>query len=510
MDSESLARLLQDFLSGSRDAVVLEDGGVIFDLSQAKYSVAAEYGKCLLQFWSAERNAVRRVVEAEVKNDVLKLLVQRLGQARPSKLEICRERDRRTPSERHSARALYRRRLQRVLERTFPEWRLAHLSSAMDLERSFGPIYARGLLTKGRSAFALLGVNQEETQASIDAALTFGILWLDNCRQSQSGKTVVEGLQLLVPRGHAALARARMARLDAHAAKWRLYEFNQREDSLVETDCTDRGNIATRLVHCPDEVAARERFAGPIAQIRALIPEAEAVVLSGAEIAFRLYGLEFARARLAHETGSFRSMQEIVFGLGPEERVLDERNAAEFTRLVHSAGEVRHADGPRDHPLFRMHPERWLESLVMRNVGDLDERLDPSCLYSQVPAFSASDRAMIDVLTATREGRLAVVELKADEDIHLPLQGLDYWSRVQWHQARGEFQRFGYCPGRELSAEAPLLFLVAPALHVHPATDTLLQYVSPEIDWTLIGIDERWRHGVRSVFRKRGRDLAAA
>ena len=68
---------------------------------------------------------------------------------------------------------------------------------------------------------------------------------------------------------------------------------------------------------------------------------------------------------------------------------------------------------------------------------------------------------------------------------------------------RGEFQRFGYFPERELSAESPLLFLVAPALHVHPATDTLLRYVSPEIEWTVVGIDERWRDGVRAVFRKR-------
>ena len=144
---------------------------------------------------------------------------------------------------------------------------------------------------------------------------------------------------------------------------------------------------------------------------------------------------------------------------------------------------------------------------MVEDVAAVDERLDSASLYSQVPAFSASDRAMIDVLTTTREGRLAVVELKADEDIHLPLQGLDYWSRVAWHHARGEFQRFGYFPGRELSAEQPLLFLVAPALHVHPATDTLLRYVSPEIEWALVGIDERWRNGVRGVFRKRDRSV---
>jgi len=52
-----------------------------------------------------------------------------------------------------------------------------------------------------------------------------------------------------------------------------------------------------------------------------------------------------------------------------------------------------------------------------------------------------------------------------------------------------------------------LLFLVAPALHVHPATDTLLHYISPEIEWTVVGIDERWRTGVRAVFRKRPRDM---
>jgi hypothetical protein len=150
-----------------------------------------------------------------------------------------------------------------------------------------------------------------------------------------------------------------------------------------------------------------------------------------------------------------------------------------------------------------------LESLVIHDVTALDERLDASYVYSQVPAFPAADRAMIDVLTTTLQGRLAVLELKADEDLHLPLQGLDYWSRVQWHHARGEFQHFGYFPGRELSPERPLLFFVAPALHVHPVTDTLLHYLSPAIDWTLVGIDERWREGVRPVFFKRPESLHA-
>jgi hypothetical protein len=149
-----------------------------------------------------------------------------------------------------------------------------------------------------------------------------------------------------------------------------------------------------------------------------------------------------------------------------------------------------------------MHPERWLESLVARDLSLLDDRLLPAPAYSQVPAFSAADRAMIDVLGVTRDHRLAVVELKAEEDIHLPLQGLDYWARVHWHHVRGEFTQFGYFPGVQLAPLAPVLVLAAPVLHVHPATDTLLRYISSEVDWTLVGIGERWRDRVRVIFRK--------
>jgi hypothetical protein len=496
-------RTVEDFLTCACDAVIIEDGAVVFDLAQSRYSISGEHNKCLLHLWSAERNLVRRVLEAEVKNEILRLAVQRLGHAKPTRLEICRERDRRTPTAKRAARVAYQRVLHRVLQRRFPGFTVDRLITSMDLERSFGPVYTRGLLHRGQSAFAVLGVNGQETQGSIDAALTFGILWLDACRVAKAGKFAVEGLKIFLPAGASGLTRERMAHLNPESAKWQLYELEEREENLKELDISDCGNIATRLVHATDEATVQARFADAVARVRELMSEVEVATLSPAEIAFRCHGLEFARARLAHEPASLLSTAEIVFGVGAQERILTDANIAAFVQLVRSIGEVRHPEGPRDHPLWRLHPERWLESLVVREVGAVDERLDPACLYSQVPAFSASDRAMIDVLSVTRDGRLAVVELKADEDIHLPLQGLDYWARVAWHHARGEFQRFGYFPGRELCADTPLLFLVAPALHVHPATDMLLHYISPAVDWMLLGIDERWREGVRVVFRKR-------
>ena len=507
MDGDALTRSLQDFLAESPEAVVVEGGEVIFDFTTAKYACRAEHGKCLLHLWSDERNTVRRVLDIEVKNGAIRLSVQRFGQSRPSVMEICRNRDRRTPTAKKAARATYHRLLQRVLERSFPDYTPGRLSTAADLERSFGPVYTRGELRRGNSCWAVLGVNAQETQGAIDASVTFGLLWLDACRSQ--ARALVEGLKLFVPAGRSAIARERMALLNHQAARFELYELEEREGSIEPVDCRDRGNIATRLVRAPDEPMVRSRFAGSIARVAELAPEAEIRVLSSTELAFRLHGLEFARAQMAQAPG-FRNVEEIVFGAGPYQAALTDENAAEFAGFVRAVRAARRPDGQRANPLWRMQPERWLESLVARDVSALDSRLDPACVYSQVPAFSASDRAMIDVLTLSRERRLAVVELKADEDIHLPLQGLDYWARVEWHRARGEFQKYGYFPGIEIAPTPPLLLLVAPALRVHPATDTLLRYIAPEIECELVGIGEKWRDGIRVVFRKRRETLFAA
>jgi len=146
MTPEALIRVVEDFLAEARDAVVLDDGAVLFDRAQPKYSISGKRNKCLLHFWSEERNLVRRVldVEVKVKKEVLRLAVQRLGQARPSKLEICRQRDRRTPTAKRAARLAYQRSLQALLERRFSAYQASPLTTCVDLERSFGPIYARG------------------------------------------------------------------------------------------------------------------------------------------------------------------------------------------------------------------------------------------------------------------------------------------------------------------------------------------------------------------------------
>jgi hypothetical protein len=504
MTPDLLARSLQEFLAASRSAVVLEDGQVLFDLETAQYSLSSEKDRCLFHLWSAERNLIRHVLDAELKNGTLTLTVRRFGHARAIKMEICRDRDHRPATAQKATRSRYARLLERALRRQMPGWALdkARLLTSMDLERSFSPVYARGLVRKGRSAFAVLGVNQQETQASVDAALTFGLLWLDACREREAGRSLVEGLRLYVPPKSSATMQVRLAHLNHAAAKFQLFEFDERDESSVQIDLADHGNIQTRLVRLPDAAQVRSRFAAIVSRIVALAPQAEIAVVSATELSFRLHGLEFARVRLANAPGTFQVEEEIIFGPPGYETRLNDDTAPAFEEFINTVVEARSPNGDRRDPLWRMYPERWLESLVFKNVAAMDSGLDPAHVYSQVPAFSASDRAMIDVLTCTRDARLAVLELKADEDMHLPLQGLDYWARVHWHHSRGEFQQYGYFPGQQLSPRPPLLMLIAPSLRVHPATDTVLRYFSPEIEWSLVGLDERWREGVKVIYRK--------
>src|SRR5258708_22474960 len=161
----------------------------------------------------------------------------------------------------------------------------------MDREPSCGPAYLRGLLRQGQRALAIVGVNDQETQSTVDGALTCGILWLDACRLAQRERRVVEGLTMVVPKGTVALTRQRMAHLHPTAAKWNLYEFDQGEDALVPVDTGDRGNLATRLVHSIDEGVARESFCGSLARIRGILAPCAVGGLAPASILFRRPGL---------------------------------------------------------------------------------------------------------------------------------------------------------------------------------------------------------------------------
>ena len=608
---QQIAAAIEQFLAQHAEAAVLEDGKVVFDLRTATFSLSTEYGRCTLQLWSVQRNLVRRIVSATERGGALRLATQRFGQTQTKLLELVSSPEQRTPTTREAARSRYVPLLERMLERTFPDWRAEGFRAAMDLEKSFGPAYARGSLIRGNGvhgnqAWAVIGVKQDENTTTIDGILTLGVLWLHHCREQAGGRRLYQGLKIVVPRGTAPLTLARLAWMNPDAAVWELWELDERAEEMEQRDPADQGNLRTRLVHHPDQNAAQERFSRAIAEVMKLVPPGEAHrveqrLRNTAELAFLLHGLEFARARIGLAPNSFAHTLEILVGAGASETLLTAANRAELEEKIAELFERRRAVEPSrfmskslspsrrigapstapaharmtakpprsqgsvaNDPLYRAAPERWLESVLRRDLapltrslaavrqgrpqrgmddfandadrdnignradvvptGEQDDkfaeehgrvipRLDPRHVYAQVPAIAgASDRGLLDLLGVTQDGRLAVIELKAGDDLHFALQGLDYWIRVRHHHLQaadamtgmGEFQRHGYFRGVELSPLPPRLYLVAPALHIHPATETVLRYLSPRVEWHLLALDERWRQQVRVVWRKQG------
>jgi hypothetical protein len=442
-----------------------------------------------------------------------------MGAPKPQALELVPNSDRRTPTARDTARRNYQRLLERALSRVFIGSKVDGLSSAMDLEHSFGPAYTRGRLLKGTAAEAVIGVGAAESAATVDGILTLGVLWLDHCRQHTDGRRHFGGLMVVVPPGAWRTTAERMAWLNHAAAEFQLFTLDERNEELIAVDIRDLGNLESRLVHAFSAQAAIERCQAGLDRLLALVPPGardriEVHARSAAEVGLLLYGLEFARVCHGLAAHSFAHEDEVSFGAGANETLLtdeNEPNARElFSRLFHS----RHPGGTHTDALFRLQPERWLEARLRAGINDLVPGLRGDMLYSQVPALSLCDRGMLDLLTLDRNGRLAVIELKADEDLHLPMQALDYWIRVRALNgdrqpapgAAGRplsaFERQGYFPGAEVSPAPPRLLLAAPALRVHPANEPVLRYFSPLIEWELIALSEHWRQDLKVVFRK--------
>jgi hypothetical protein len=485
-------------IASSGKAEVREDGQWLAEFTDLRCELRAEGKTPLVHLWSDERNLTRRILRVrEQSQDRIVLEVGRFGRAKPGRLEFLRA-DSPRPAARVT-REQFRARFERFLAERFPDAAIDSLSGAPDLEHSFSGLYVRGTMRENARLWALLAVSPREGDATIDGILAFAILWLDWTR-ARSHRHRVEGLRLFVPPGASASLCARVLALSS-AACTEVYEFDQADARAQKMDAADSGNLQSFLMARRDAELALSAALESAERIPAFAPmlgeaaaRMRARVLPGAnEVAFSFHGLEFARW----------SREGVRFGLGDRARQLTDATAPALAQLVREL--VLHRSplaSDTKHPLYRTAPERWLETLVLEDPDRLDAQLDPSHLYSQVPALSAGDRGVIDLLGVTRRGRLVVVELKAGEDIQLPMQALDYWLRVRHHQLRGDFQRYGYFAGTEFDPGPPLVWLVAPGLHFHPATATLVKYFSAEIQVSRIGLNENWRRGLRVVFRQ--------
>ena len=491
------ARLaIERFLKASQKPFLMDPGEDPLAITPDTFVVTTRGSVVTIQCWSEARNLTRRVTGVKLeKTGRLELEIERFGGRAGTLSLIDMDRAANREATRRGARLKYRERLRHSLHRQFPDWRLSEISSEPDLEHSLSPSYPRALLRKGMSGLAVIGAPEGAQQP--EDALTFGLIWLDYLRHREH-KLVIEGLAIFVPAGREAATCHRVRYLHPHAARYLVFVDHPTSSSggaweqRVNPD--DYTNFETRLE--PHKRALAEatpellRWAEKIDTIEGV----ERRERTDGSVSFAVRGLEFARI----------GNDELVYGLDRKHSVRSQAHLAEVQELARGLARVRHEDAAdRQNPLYTRHPETWLESQVRGNLETIDASLVMAPVYGQVPEMAAGTRGILDLLAVDRCGRLVVVELKASQDIHLPLQVLDYWMRVKWHLDRGEFAQCGYFPGIPLSDAPPRLVLVAPALEWHPANETVLKYLAPTIDVTRVGIGLKWKRGIEVMFRSR-------
>jgi hypothetical protein len=461
-----ILQAIERFLESSDDPVLSEPGEEWLAITGENF-VAEERGAgAQLHAWDQNRNLVRQVTAiVRESRGKLVLKVSRFGKLQGTLELLDRGRAVRDNVPQKTARLGFREQFRRFLRRQFAVYKLADLTTEADLEHTLSPAYPRALLRQGATAWAAIGAAPDSIRP--DGVLTFGLIWLDYLRQREPS-LAIRGLLLYLPAAHAKITCLRLLHLDPAAAQYCAFVYD--DQGLEErVDLRDYGNLDTRL-----EPYRRRTLDPPFVEMR----NVETVDCSDGELSFRVHGLEFARS-----AGS-----QILTRFG-------RKRTAELSRLrTHDAVDRRH-------PLYRRNPEAWLESQVRSHIREIDASPRPSPVYGQVPAFAAADRGVLDLLAVDQRGRLAVIELKASEDVHLPLQALDYWMRVQWHLERGEFQSNGYFPGHELLPEAPRLLLVSPALDFHPSNERILRYFSPRIPVERVGVGLEWRKELKVMYR---------
>lgn len=489
--SVELQACLKEFTSeGSIE--IRENGGRLAPFSGLSWEVRGAAEKPLLHLWSENHNLTRRVLAITDHSDQrLALAVERFGRSKPDRLEFIRLEFER--AQRDLSREAFCDGLGRLLAEQFPDESVESLTASPDLEHSISGSYVRGLLRRGSSYFAVLAVPDGESSDTVESSLTFALLWLDRARNSTRRGTI-NALRLILPRGGARHLAHRAAALTEDLCI-ELYERDPVRETLEKIDPRRAGNQDTWLVPHRESEALLDLSRAALDPIVALSPRAVTIhpVPQSREVLVRFRGLAFARW----------DDRRVFFGCPDTREELNASSLPALKNLLQQLENYRHPLAIETrHALYRAQPERWLEALVREDVTRIDAALDSRFVYSQVFAQAGGEHGILDLLTVTRAGRLAILELKASEHIHLPLQAAGYWLGIRRHLEQRDFARYGYFPGIELQAAPPLIYLVAPALRFHPSTDTLLRFLSPDLESTRVGLAESWRRGLRVVMRQ--------
>ncbi len=483
-------------------------------LARDNFEFSVDRGKLIFAWWGDDASQSWRVTAYELDRAELRLHATR-GMARetatltlrdPARWRAIREIENLPLSER---RKLYAKSLAQLIAGNFDGARVQRATTGADRARSVAGRYARLAVKIGGETALVIGVSRAESQADVDGVIAAGLVWIAGFNEGRDERQRAKRLCFCLPQGRSQTAIERLTLITAahFGARIECFEVDEDGEAILAVRPATQDellNAHPREVIWPGVSTMNERWRGRILSLAPGLIETRRRADHDGE-SYAINGLEFARA----SGGAEAKVKFGVAGLHPGNEAsglvaLTESNFNELERLAREIAKFRSADAPdRRHPFYRLRAEAWLESLLRRNLRDFDPTLDDRFVYSQIPTWRADERSVIDLLTVTHEGRLAVIEIKAGEDGQLPLQGLDYWLRVEQARLRGEFKKRGLFAGVAIADQPPLLYLVAPRLRFHRTFATVARCIASRIEVYQVGVNSNWREGARAHTRER-------
>jgi hypothetical protein len=480
-------------------------------LTRGNFEFGVEWGKLIFAWWDEGVSQSWRVTAYEIDRGELRLRVTRgmSGEATlmtlrdPAKWLELRERENPLPGER---RRVYAETLSRLITKSFDGAKIQRATIGSSRSRSGVSRYARLVLKSGGETALAIGASEAESQADVESMVAAGLVGLAAYNEKLDEKDRAKRLWLCLPKGRSQTVMERVALLDVShlGARIECLEVDEEGEEMKNVRPATQDELLNshpREAIWPGASTPDKRWRERIVNLAPDLIETRRDARSGRE-RFEIKGLEFAR-----QTAGGR----VKFGVAgaPSEGeanlvALTESNFGELESLVREIARYRSADClERRHLFYLLRAEAWLESLLRSDIRRLDATFDDRFVYSQIPAWRADERSVIDLLTVNHEGRLAVIEIKAAEDPQLPLQGTDYWLRVEQGRLRNEFKKRGLFEGVAIADQSPLLYLVAPRLRFHRTFATVARCVSPRIEAYRIGVNTNWREGVKVHTRER-------
>ena len=470
-------------------------------LRRDEIEISIVHARLVLSCWTDSGNHLWRVLAWHWSGELLTLQVSRRMGAELSVIEfIPRTSAKAVTATIRVARENRCERLAQLAATLNPETAIERFGLSRGTKPGQPGRYAQILLKQKQHRIAVTGPVVQSHPAAVDAFLSAALLWFRRT-VDRIKPPYVRQLWLIVSPDLVKPLLYRVALLrEALKGTIRVFTVDDELSLMTETTCPDKNELwQKRLARFPPVAAGT--LSEHAAAIVAEAPGAIDVVHARHGETLRYFGLPFARVR------SLLGSAKIWFGTNRAHReLLDQSTANDWQNLLRDLHEHRSASAfDHRHAFYRAAPEAWLESLLRRDITKLDPGLIIAPLHAQFRTARGARLGIrpIDLLALRQDGRLVVIELKVSEDREHVLQGADYWRRVEAHRRRGHIAKAKLFGDRTIRDEAPLVYLVAPTLRVHPSFATLASCISSDLEIYRFDINEDWRSGVRVMRRIR-------